>query len=116
MSQMADKLIELVKEEIAPKEFSTGSKGFFANDKITVDGNRYQAQARAVLIGSKDDPKAKVQATPDEITAALAGLIEDELDEEKVFSSGRTGAFAQGKFKAHDQRFQASAQAVLLDK
>ena len=115
MSQMADKLMNLVKEDVAPKEFSSGSKGFFANGKITVEGRRYQAQARAVLIGSKDDPKAKVQATAEEITAALASMIQDELDETRVFKSGNTGAFAQDKVKAHDQRFQASVQAVLLD-
>jgi hypothetical protein len=35
------------------KEFKTGSKGFYANTKIEVDGKRYQVQVQAVEIGSK---------------------------------------------------------------
>ncbi len=35
------------------KEFKTGSKGYFANGKIEIDGKRYQAQIQLVEIGSK---------------------------------------------------------------
>ncbi|MCJ7631504.1 hypothetical protein MUP77_03765 [Candidatus Bathyarchaeota archaeon] len=43
--------LELVLKE---KEFSTGSKGFWAGEKLTLnDGRRYQVQVQAVLIGSK---------------------------------------------------------------
>ncbi len=35
------------------KEFKTGSRGFYANTKIEIDGKRYQAQIQLVEIGSK---------------------------------------------------------------
>lgn len=36
-----------------PKEFKTGSRGFFGQDKITLGGKRYQVQCQVVEIGSK---------------------------------------------------------------
>ena len=46
-----DKTLELTLNE---KEFSTGSKGFWAGDKLIMsDGRRYQVQVQVVLIGSK---------------------------------------------------------------
>ena len=46
-----EKTLALVLKE---KEFSTGSKGFWAGDKLPMsDGRRYQVQVQAVLIGSK---------------------------------------------------------------
>lgn len=36
-----------------PKEFKTGSRGFYAMDKIEIDGKRYQTQIQLVEIGSK---------------------------------------------------------------
>ncbi|NLG28958.1 MAG: hypothetical protein GX557_13685 [Chloroflexi bacterium] len=38
---------------LQPKEFRTGSRGYFASGKIELDGVRYQCQAQAVAIGSK---------------------------------------------------------------
>ncbi len=38
------------------KEFKTGSKGFYANSKVEIEGKRYQVQIQLVEIGSK--PKA----------------------------------------------------------
>ena len=38
---------------IPPKDFKTGSKGFYANGKIELEGKRYQAQIQLVEIGSK---------------------------------------------------------------
>jgi hypothetical protein len=35
------------------KEFKTGSKGYYANSKLEIDGRRYQAQIQLVEIGSK---------------------------------------------------------------
>jgi len=35
------------------KDFKTGSKGFYANGKLEIDGKRYQAQIQLVEIGSK---------------------------------------------------------------
>ncbi len=37
----------------APKDFKTGSKGYYANSKIEIDGKRYQTQIQLVEIGSK---------------------------------------------------------------
>lgn len=37
----------------APKDFKTGSKGFYANGKMEIDGKRYQVQIQLVEIGSK---------------------------------------------------------------
>lgn len=38
---------------LPPKEFKTGSKGFYANSKMEIDGKRYQVQIQMVEIGSK---------------------------------------------------------------
>lgn len=38
---------------LPPKEFKTGSKGYYANSKVEIDGKRYQAQIQLVEIGSK---------------------------------------------------------------
>ncbi len=38
---------------LPPKEFKTGSRGYYANGKIEIDGKRYQAQVQLVEIGSK---------------------------------------------------------------
>jgi hypothetical protein len=37
----------------APKDFKTGSRGFFGNGKLEIEGKRYQAQIQLVEIGSK---------------------------------------------------------------
>ena len=114
MSDITQLLAGLIKSGLERKDFRTGSKGFFAQDKITTTGgDRYQAQAQAVLIGSKDNPKAKVAASADEIRAALTAMIPEDLPE-REFSTGRTGYRAQGQVEAHGQRFQASVQAVRL--
>jgi hypothetical protein len=36
-----------------PKEFKTGSRGFFGMGKMEIDGKRYQIQVQIVEIGSK---------------------------------------------------------------
>ncbi|GAP14556.1 hypothetical protein LARV_02329 [Longilinea arvoryzae] len=38
---------------VPPKDFKTGSKGFFGNTKAEIDGKRYQVQIQIVEIGSK---------------------------------------------------------------
>lgn len=38
---------------LSQKDFKTGSKGFFANGKLEIEGKRYQAQIQLVEIGSK---------------------------------------------------------------
>ena len=44
---------------VPPKDFKTGSKGFFASGKVEIDGKRYQAQIQLVEIGSKTSTKAE---------------------------------------------------------
>ncbi len=39
------------------KTFSSGSKGFFGQSKIEIDGKRYQTQIQMVEIGSKEKAK-----------------------------------------------------------
>jgi len=113
MSDVSQELAALVKSGLAPKKFSTGSKGFYANGKITLEGASYQANAMAVLLGSRGNPRVKVQASTEEITAALTVMIQAGVPACE-FRSGNTGYRVQGKVEAHGQRFQASAQAVRL--
>jgi hypothetical protein len=110
---ISQELVNLVKSELGTKKFSTGSKGFFGSGKIMVDGVRYQVNAQAVLVGSKQDPRAKVRATIAEAVAALTSLIEQGIPA-RTFSTGRIGYRTQGKVEAHGQQFQASVQAVQL--
>lgn len=38
---------------VPPKEFKTGSKGYYGNAKTEIDGKRYTVQIQLVEIGSK---------------------------------------------------------------
>lgn len=42
-----------------PKDFKTGSKGFYANGKMEIEGKRYQVQIQLVEIGSKPQAEEK---------------------------------------------------------
>jgi len=42
-----------------PKDFKTGSRGFYANGKVEVNGKRYQMQVQLVEIGSKPTSEPK---------------------------------------------------------
>ncbi len=45
---------QVIGEMMAPeKQFKTGSRGFYANSKLEIDGKRYQVQIQLVEIGSK---------------------------------------------------------------
>ena len=44
---------------LPPKEFKTGSRGFYANGKTEIDGKRYQVQVQLVEVGSKPRPEAQ---------------------------------------------------------
>ena len=44
---------------LPPKEFKTGSKGFYANAKTEIDGKRYQVQIQLVEIGSKNKSESE---------------------------------------------------------
>lgn len=109
-----DALASLVKDQLDQKAFSTGSKGFYGQGKIDAAGKRYQAQVTAVLIGSKGNPKVKLQASPDQARGALVTDLIDKGVEPRTFSSGKTGFRAQGKVQIGGQTYQTSAQAVLL--
>jgi hypothetical protein len=39
------------------KEFKTGSRGYYTNGKVAIDGKRYQANIQLVEIGSKNKEK-----------------------------------------------------------
>lgn len=42
-----------------PRDFKTGSRGFYASGKLEIDGKRYQTQVQLVEIGSKKGPDAE---------------------------------------------------------
>ncbi len=42
--------------QVNPKDFKTGSKGYYANAKTEIDGKKYQIQVQLVEIGSKIKP------------------------------------------------------------
>ncbi len=44
----------LVTFVVNPKEFKTGSRGYYANGKAEIEGKRYQIQIQLVEIGSKN--------------------------------------------------------------
>ena len=39
------------------KKFKTGSEGYWASQKVEINGKRYQGQFQLVLIGSKQSKK-----------------------------------------------------------
>lgn len=43
----------LAEVALPPKEFKTGSRGFYTNGKVEIEGKRYQYQFQLVEIGSK---------------------------------------------------------------
>ena len=43
---------------VTPKDFRTGSRGYYANQKLEIDGKRYQVQIQLVEIGSKKAAEA----------------------------------------------------------
>ena len=45
-----------------PKDFKTGSKGFYAQGKVELEGKRYQVQVQLVEVGSKE--RARAGASP----------------------------------------------------
>ena len=47
----------LITLEMEAKTFSTGSRGYRGQGKVTMDGRKYQLQVQAVEVGSK--PKAE---------------------------------------------------------
>jgi hypothetical protein len=56
LKNAAGKLLTVL--TVTAKEFKTGSRGFYANQKIEMDGKRYQVQIQFVEIGSKKAAEA----------------------------------------------------------
>lgn len=50
---------------VPPKEFSTGSRGWYASEKISLGDERCQVTVSVVVIGSKPDAK---KADPEQTT------------------------------------------------
>ena len=50
---------------VDPKNFKTGSRGFYGQGKVDLDGKKYQTQVQMVEIGSKNTP-APTQEKSDE--------------------------------------------------
>lgn len=113
MAEITQEVENLIKSELRAKVFSTGSKGFFASGKIRAGEDKFQAQAMAVLIGSKDQPRVKVAGAPEEAVAVFTELVRNGLPP-TTFRSGKTGYRAQGRAEIHGQKFQLSVQAVRL--
>jgi len=44
---------------LSEKTFSTGSRGYYGQDKVVIDGKRYQVQVQLVEIGSKQQGGAR---------------------------------------------------------
>ena len=44
---------------VMPKQFSTGSLGYYATQKVAIGGKRYQVQIQLVEIGSKKAKEEK---------------------------------------------------------
>jgi len=44
---------------VTAKDFRTGSRGYYANQKLEIDGKRYQMQIQLVEIGSKKAAEAE---------------------------------------------------------
>jgi hypothetical protein len=42
----------------SPKDFKTGSRGFYVQGKLEVAGKRYQVQVQLIEIGSKEAAQA----------------------------------------------------------
>jgi hypothetical protein len=47
---------------VTPKEFKTGSRGYYANQKMEIGGKRYQIQVQLVEIGSKSKSTSEQQS------------------------------------------------------
>lgn len=51
----AKELVKLVLvPQLTPKDFASGSVGFYANGKLTINGKKYQSQLMLVEVGSKE--------------------------------------------------------------
>ena len=112
MTDICQAMMTLINGDLVRKDFGTGSKGFHAHGKLTTGDGRFQAQAQAVLIGSKNDPALTVQASTQDMRSALSALTDGLAP--KKFRSGKAGWYVQAKAEAGGQRYQVQLQAVGL--
>ncbi|MEV5576596.1 hypothetical protein AB0L06_41765 [Spirillospora sp. NPDC052269] len=110
---MREALAGMISNRLEQRTFNTGSKGFHAFGRVVLEGISYQAQAQAILVGSKGDPELTPEASTEEIGTALVDLTSRALAH-KNFRSGRSGYLANGKVTVRGQRYQANVQAVRL--
>ena len=97
------------------KVFSSGSQGYFRQAKFkNSQGQSFQVQATAVLIGSKDKPSIEIRASAQEVAYAFVPILQGLAA--KKFRTGRHGYFAQGKVKVAGERYQLAVQAVEIRK
>jgi hypothetical protein len=65
---------------VPSKEFKTGSRGFYTNGKVEVNGKRYQMSVQLVEIGSKgtsppaSDPNVTVVKSPNSTMIELESI------------------------------------------
>lgn len=98
-------------DKIDFKFFKTGSQGFFRQGKVNMpDGRRFQCQVSAILIGSKDDPMTQICTEKETLSFEMQKVLSNVRP--KVFKSGRTGFYANGKVAVGEERFQVAFQAV----
>lgn len=63
----------------SPKQFKTGSRGFYAVGKVEIDGKRYQTQIQLVEIGSKPGSKAAAAAVVVPAVVAVDAAPKEKL-------------------------------------
>lgn len=96
------------------KLFSSGSQGYYVQGKLKLpNGIRYQAQATATLIGSKNDLTVNLVATRDQ----MIGLLTEKLAllQPKTFRTGRVGYYGNLKLQVGAEKFQVALMAVQLE-
>lgn len=107
---LADKLRDF-SDRIDFKFFKTGSQGFFRQGKVTMpDGRKFQCQVSAILIGSKNDPMAQIRTERQTLSFEMQKVLSNVRP--KIFRSGRSGFYANGKVAVGEERFQVAIQAV----
>lgn len=101
----------LLLEHLQYKLFSSGSQGYYVQGKLSLrGGKKFQAQATAILIGSKANLAVSIHAT----RAQMVAEMESKLDflKPKNFSTGRVGYYGNLKIQIGSERFQVAIMAV----
>lgn len=91
---------------LAPKSFSTGSKGWFGSEKVALESGMYQCNWQVTINGSKNDPTFPEPEKP--FPAGQQALAR------KDFASGSTGFFSQGNVMSTFGKVHMQFQMVLI--